>query len=193
VAGKAKSRGRRGRVARRHERVETREQSVALRFARRIAESVRRDEGRHGERLCVAEREVGEARQTRLEAVHDVEAAECERQRQVRARADRDADPASTRDRNRRPEGDNVRVEPVEQCAPARGQIARAVGGREDRDGVSDSAELGRDPRDVLVDVVRLRPGERRDETDPKAAHATSVVRRARRPAGHSVHRASRA
>ena len=45
---------------------------LALRPPRRVAEPLGREEGRDGERLRVAEREVGEARQPRLEAVHDV-------------------------------------------------------------------------------------------------------------------------
>ena len=42
---------------------------------------------------------------------------------------------------------------------------------------MAERAQLLRDPGDVLVDVVRLRPRERRHEADP---HASSVVRVAR-------------
>ena len=55
------------------------------------------------------------------------------------------------------------------QSAGSGGEVARAVRRREDGDGVAERAELRRDTRHVFVDVVRLRPGERRDETDAQS------------------------
>ena len=58
-------------------------------------------------------------------------------------------------------------VEGAEQRAPAGGEIAGAVRRSEDGDRVAASPQLAREPVHVLVHVVRLRPGERRDERDP--------------------------
>ena len=62
-------------LARREQRVDACQQPLALRAARRIAEPLGREERRDRERRRVPEREIGEARQPRLEAVDDVEAA----------------------------------------------------------------------------------------------------------------------
>ena len=72
VAGEALGRGLGGRLRGRDERVDPAEQPLALRLARRVAEPLGREEGRDREGPRVAQREVREARQARLEAVHDV-------------------------------------------------------------------------------------------------------------------------
>ena len=59
----------------RDEGVRTREQPLALRPARRVAEPLRREEARDRERARVPQSDVREARQPRLEAVDDVELA----------------------------------------------------------------------------------------------------------------------
>ena len=100
----------------------------------------------------------------------DVELTELERQCQVRARSDRDADAAAPRDRHGRPERDDLGLEPVEERAPARRQLFRPVRGREDRDGVPKRTQLLRDTGHMLVDVVRLRPGERRHQANAHRA-----------------------
>ena len=75
LAGEA-LRGRVGGLRRgRDERVDAREQPLALRLARRVAEALRREEARHRERARVPQGDVREARQPRLEAVDDVELA----------------------------------------------------------------------------------------------------------------------
>src|SRR5439155_7926398 len=45
-------------------------------------------------------------------------------------------------------------------------QVAGPIRGRQDRDGMAERAKLRRDAGNVLVHVVRLRPGERCDEAD---------------------------
>ena len=57
----------------------------------------------------------------------------------------------------------------VEQRAAAGDQVGRARRRREHGDVVAEAAQLLRDPGHVLVDVVRPRPGERRDQTDAQA------------------------
>ena len=74
------------------ERVDPSEQLVAERPARWIGQALGREEGRDRERLRVAQRQVGDARQGGLEAVDDVVLALVERERQARADADRDAE-----------------------------------------------------------------------------------------------------
>ena len=144
-----------------------REQLLALRARRRVAEPVGRAERRDGERVGLAQREVGERGQARLEAVDDVERPAGERERQVRADADRDAHLRAARDRDGRPDGDHVarRRVPVDD-APAGEQVGGARRGREHGHRVPERAQSGRDPGDVLVHVVRLRPRERRHEAD---------------------------
>ena len=74
------------------QRIEPREQLLAQRPSRWVPEPLRREERCDSERLRVAEREVGDARQPGLEPVHDVELPLLERQVQVRAHPDRDAE-----------------------------------------------------------------------------------------------------
>ena len=54
-----------------------------------------------------------------------------------------------------------------ERTAPL-DEVARARGRRQRGDLVPELSQLARDPPDVVVDAVRLRPGERRDERDPE-------------------------
>ena len=169
AARKADVRGFRDLVARRQKRVDACEQPLPLRAARRVAEALGREEGRNRERPRVPEGEVREARQSRLEAVHDVEPAARECEREARAHADRNSHPASSRDRDGRADGDQLRrlVEGAEQRTPPGGEVAGAVRGSQDGDGMAAVPQLARQPVHVLVHVVRLRPGERRDERDP--------------------------
>jgi len=114
------------------------------------------------------EREVRKAGQTRLETVHDVEPAAHERQREARPDSDRNSHPAPTGDRNGRAERDQLGVvKRTEQGASPGGEVSRTVRGRQDRDRVAASSQLTSEAVHVLVHVVRLRPGERRDERDP--------------------------
>ena len=126
--GEALGRRLRRRRARREQRVEPPEQALAARARGRIREPLRREERRDRQGRGVAEREVGEARQARLEAVDDVEVARRERDGEVRADADRHADPAPPRDRHGRAERDELRVaEAARERAPARAEVAGAV------------------------------------------------------------------
>jgi hypothetical protein len=54
------------------ERIDAAEELLALRLSGWVRQPFGREEARHGDRLRVAEGEVGEARQARLEAVHHV-------------------------------------------------------------------------------------------------------------------------
>jgi hypothetical protein len=152
------------------ERVETREQAVALGTARRIREPFGREECRDRQRGRVAEGEIGQRRQPRLEPVDDVEAAQLERQREVGARPDGHADPAPAGDRHGRAERDDLRVDAVEQCAAPRGELLCPVRRSEDRDRVPEPPQLLGDAGHVLVDVMRLRPRERRHQAESHCA-----------------------
>ncbi len=85
-------------LARRDERVDAPEQAIALRPSGRITEPFGVQKRRHGHGLSVPQRQIRERRKARLEAVDDVEPAECEREREVRTCPDRHADPAAARD-----------------------------------------------------------------------------------------------
>lgn len=172
VAAREARRGSSGDLGcRREERVDAGEQPLALRLARRIGEPLRREERRRRECTGVAEREVRQARQARLEAVHDVEAAAREREREAGANADGNAHPAPPRDRHGRAERHEVpeRVAISKQRPASFAEIAGAVRRREDGHVVAALPQLPRQRCDVLVDVVRLRPGERRHESDTHA------------------------
>ena len=95
----------------REQGVDAAEQPLALRLPGWIGQPLRREERRDGQRGGVAQGEIREARQARLEPVYDVEAAGGEPERKVRAHADGDAHPAAARDRHRGAERDDVRVE----------------------------------------------------------------------------------
>src|SRR5439155_16816392 len=117
---------------RRDERVESGQQAVALRAAGRITQALRRKERRNCERLRIAEGEIGEGGQSRLEAVHDVEAPERERKREIRSCPDGHADSAAPGDRYGRAHDDDLGIEPVEEGAPSGSEIAGPVRGGED-------------------------------------------------------------
>jgi hypothetical protein len=103
--------------------------------------------------------------------VHDVETAAAEGEREARADADGDAHAAPAGDRDRRSEGDELRVlEVPEQCSAAGREVAGPVRRRKDDDHVAPAPQLARESVHVLVHVVRLRPGERRDERYPHVA-----------------------
>ena len=159
---------------RRQQHVDSPEQLLALRAPGRIGEALGGQERRDGQALGLAQREVREARQRGLEAVDDVEAAGAERAREVRPHAERHAHAAAPRDRHGRAEHHELALleRAVDEREPARRQICRAVRRRDDRHRVSQHAQLLRDPGYVLVHLVRPRPRERRDETDPKAPFA---------------------
>ncbi len=76
-------------LGRREQGVDPAEQSCALWLARREEQPVGGEERRDGQRVRVAQREVRKARQSRFEAVDDVERAVGQREREVGADADR--------------------------------------------------------------------------------------------------------
>ena len=175
VAGEANRRGF-GRLRREgDERVDATEQLLAQRPAGRVAEALGRDEGGDGQRLGVTECEVGDARQPGLEAVDDVEASLLEGEGEVRAHPDGDAHAALPGDRHRGADREHVGVEPARERPPAGEKVGRAAGGGEHGDGVPEPPQLGGDTGDVLVHLVRLRPGERRDQADAQEAHVGRV------------------
>ena len=179
VAGEAQ-RGGGGRLCRRgEESVDPAEQLVPQRAARRVAEAVRAHERGHGERLRVAQREVGDARQAGLEAVDDVVAALLEREAEVRAHADGHAQARASRHGHRRTDRDHLGVGAAAERAAAREQVGPAARGRQHGHRVTEAAERLRDASDVLVHVVRLRPRERGHEADAKG-HAGSLGLRLR-------------
>jgi hypothetical protein len=166
-----------GRLAARGEEcVEPAQQALAPSAGRRVRESLGGEERRDRERRGVPQRDVGEARQPGLEAVDDVERARREREGQVRAYADRHSDPAAARDRDGGSQGHQFLVADARSQRPAaRGQVARAVRGREDGHRVTARPQLPCETGDVLVDVVRLRPGEGRDEGDSECHRSLRV------------------
>ncbi len=176
VAGEALGRRLRRLLGCGEQRVDPAEQPRALRLARREEEAVRREERRDGERVRVAQREVREARQPRLEAVDDVERAVGECEREVRADADGRGHRAAAGDGQCGADRDHVAELAPLQRAPARAEVGGAVGRRQHGDGVAESPQLAGDAGDVVVHVVRLRPGERRDEADSEAHRLPSLV-----------------
>ena len=156
------------------ERVDSPEQPLSLRLARRIPEALRREEARDRDRARVPEGEVREARQPGLEAVNDVIAAAGERDRQACAGSDGDAHAGAARDRDRRAERDQVGVGAVRERAPSFAQIGGPARGSEHGHAVPELAQLGGDTGDVVVDLVGHRPGERRDEADPHRREVSS-------------------
>ena len=192
--------------------IETREEALALRLARRVTKALRGEEGGDSERMRVAKRQVREARQPGLEPVDDVEPPPLQGEGQIRPHADRNADPASPGDGQRRAERDHTgltapsrcvpagrsrhagfggraaqvgaaflvgavkrRLGTVEQCPPARDEIGRASRGSENGHLVPERAQLAGEAVDVLVDVVRARPGERSNQTDAETHDSPSV------------------
>ena len=106
------------------QRVEAGEELLALGARGRVAEPVRRGERGHGERVGVAEREVGERRDAGIEAVDDVEGALGERLVQVRLYAHRHAELRAARHGDGRPDREDVAALAGEEGAAAREQIA---------------------------------------------------------------------
>ena len=102
AAGETHRRRFRDLFVRREKRVDAREQPLALGARRWVAEPLGREERRGRERGRIAEREVREARQSRLEAVHDVEPAAGERERRG-SRGRRPARPSGCGGRSARP------------------------------------------------------------------------------------------
>ena len=98
--------------------------------------------------------------------MHEIEAAEREGEGQVRSRPDRNADAAPARDGHGRPERNDLGVEPVQKRTPPGSEVAGAVRRRQDGHGMAEPPQLARDARHVLVHVVGLRPGERRNQAD---------------------------
>jgi len=110
-----------------------------------------------------SQREVRDARQCRLEAVHDVEAAVRQRDGEVGLHPDRDADA-----RERGTDRDEVLHRAARECPAAGGEVARTIRRRQHADAMAAGAQGAGEAVDVLVDLVRLRPGEGRDEGDRK-------------------------
>ena len=144
----------------------------ALRLARGIEEALGREERRHRQLPCRGG-EIGQARHARLEPVDDVEPPLRQREREVRARP-RSCHGAAARDGERRADGDEV-AEPrrLERSTPVP-EVAGAGRRRDDGHHMAELAKLGRDTGDVVVHVVRLRPRERRDETDSRLTSGES-------------------
>ena len=92
--------------------------------------------------------------------MHDVERAGRERDREVGAYADRDSEARAARHRHGGAEGDQLGIGAACKRAPAGGEVAGAVRRRQHGDGVTARTQLACQPGDVLVDVVRLRPGK---------------------------------
>ena len=142
----------------------------ALRAAGGVAETVDGEECRNRECLGLEQREVREAWYTGLDAVDDVEGARLQRKREVRSHAHGDAEAAATRDRHGEAERDDVGQLPTSECSTARLELRRAARRSEDADAVAAAPESRGDARDMVVGLVRQRPRERRDETDPHPA-----------------------
>ena len=105
----------------------------------------------------------------RLEAVDDVVLALAQREREVRAHADRHAEAGAARDGMLGADGDHLRVQAAVERTPSGQEVGGSARRRDDGDRVAEGAQRFRDAGDVLVDLVRLRPGERRDEADAEA------------------------
>jgi hypothetical protein len=104
--------------------------------------------------------------------VHDVERALRERLPEVRLHTDWHAELRTARDGNRRADGDHVGLLAPQQRAPSGEQIGGARRRCDHRHFVTKRTQSARNPRDVLVDVVRLRPRKRRHQADPHRAEA---------------------
>jgi hypothetical protein len=167
VAGEALLRGRPGLLRQRDEHVDAPEQPLALRPGRRVGEPVAGDEGGDRQRVRVAEREVRERREARLEAVHDVVAALGERLLQVRLDAHGHAHLRAPRHRHGGPDRDHLRLLAAGQRPASGQQVGRTRRRREHRHVVTQRPQPRSDAGHVLVHVVGLRPGERRDQADP--------------------------
>ena len=166
VAGEPLLRRRANVVRQGDQRVEAREQLLALRARRRVAEAILGREGGDGERVRVAQREVGERRQPGIEAVDDVVAPLGEGLAQVRLHADGHAELRPARHGHRRPERDHLGRLAVLQRPPPGEQVGGPGRGRQHRHGMADGPEGRGHPGHMVVHVVRLRPRERRHQAD---------------------------
>ena len=117
--------------------------------------SVEREGGGRG-RLGLEKRRRGEARQSRLEAVNDVEGADRERGREVGPHAHGQGDPLGQRRRDCGTDRDDITDDTALQRPSALEQVGCTRGGRNHRHRVPTPAQLLREAADVLVDVVRL-------------------------------------
>ena len=120
------------------------------------------------------EREVGQARKSRLEPMHHVEAPARQRQSQVRPYGDGDAHARPAGDRDRRADCDHLLLGAPMQRTPPGEQVTRARRRRQHRHLVSEPPKRGGCSLHVRVHLVRLRPRKRRDEADAKA-HARKL------------------
>ena len=156
VAGEALGCRRGRRLGGGEQRVDASQQLLSQCAPRWIAEPVGREERRHAERFRVAQGQVRDARQTRLEAVDDVEASLLQRQVEVRPDADRDTEARPAGHGHCRADCDHVGLLAARERSPAGDQVRRAGGRSEHRDRVAERSQLLGDPGDVLVDIVRL-------------------------------------
>ena len=131
-------------------------QAVAPGAPCRVTEPVDREERRSGQRVSRAEREVRKTRKSGLETVHDVEAAVCECEAEVGPHCHRDAHVRAPRDRDRRPDGDDVRVGSALQRPSTGEQITRPRRRGEHRDVMTEPPESCGRSVHVRVDLVRL-------------------------------------
>ena len=179
-AGEAIAGAGRDLVARREKRVDPREQTVAVRASRREAEPLRVDEGRRrgaspprAARRTRARERPGRSRARR-------------RSRRVAARSRRSPAPRSgsrppTAARREQPATRRRRPSssPRLQRPASREEIGGARRRRQHDDGVTPSAQSIRNACDVLVRVVRHRPGVRCHEADAERHGSWIVGRRA--------------
>ena len=165
----------RGLLGGREERVDAGSEAIAAGAPRGVCEAVDGEERGRSERVRRVQREVGQAWETRLESVHDVEAALGQREAEVRSHGDRHAHVRPSREWDRRADGDDLRiVAALERSAPGQ-QVARSRRRRQDRHRMAALAKRSRRAVDVRVHLVRLRPRERRDEADAET-HSPQVT-----------------
>ena len=163
-------------VARREQRVEPAEQPLALRSAPAGRRAARREKN-------VATVSASASRSARYERLGRPGSKPCTTSKRPAASATARfaRTPTGTPMRLRReigtagPSATNSAVEPGRERAAAGGEVAGAVRRREHGRPVAARAELPREPGDVLVHVVRLRPGEGGDEGDPKCHRSGRV------------------
>ena len=163
----------RGLLGRRKEGVDPSPQAVAPRAPRGVAEAIDGEEGGCGQGVRRGERKVGEARQARLEAVHDVEPAVGEGESEVRPHGHRDAHVRSARQRDRGADRDDLRVGAALERSSTCEQVACARRRREHRHLVTELPERRGRAFHVRVHLVWLRPRKWRDEADAEA-HAVA-------------------
>ena len=170
VALEPLGRGRHRLLGGREERVHPDAQPVAARPPSRVPEALGREERGRGERMRRGEREIREAREAGLDAVHDVEVARAA----ARAGGSPGRRPAPPRCVRREigidgPTAITSRSMPRWSARrPSRRSRAREDGASTVTSCPSRRSACGR-PVHVHVHLVWLRPRERRDEADPEA------------------------